>query len=360
MIGRRLIGPWVAGVMAVSIHAMTVEQSTMAQMAREVSKLFVILASIDKLLAPILELVPNVPPLFAQAAEAFCSNVRSVVSTAGVPYVFALAAAHVRRYQLFYCAAELEAFLALPETGSKPALDTEEAARMDAERRTRELGQSRTGREALNYDACHLLLELGKTEEVADSAAQLILQATVLTWGAFEVLSREVFRVWMNRTPRAYANLLADSDVRRRFDLSRISIERVAEYDFDLSGRLGDLLIEQNDLADLACIKATFFALFPADSGLRIALNERALWLLFQRRNLIVHRRGIIDGRYLEASGDRLSIGSRLGVQPTELKDYLKLVIEAARALISIGLISATDSPGNAEPGFGITTNPGL
>jgi hypothetical protein len=83
--------------MAVSIHAMTVEQSTMAQMAREVNELFVIPASTDKLLAPILELVPNVPPLFAQAAEAFCSNVRSVVSTAGVPYVFALAAAHVRR-----------------------------------------------------------------------------------------------------------------------------------------------------------------------------------------------------------------------------------------------------------------------
>jgi hypothetical protein len=157
--------------------------------------------------------------------------------------------------------------------------------------------------------------------------------------GAFEVLSREIFRSYLNLVPRASAKLLADPDVRKRFDLARISIEKVAEFDFNLSGRLGNMLIEVNDLADFGGIKAAFFALFPADSRLRSALNERTLWILFQRRNVIVHRRGIVDRQYVETCGDEHPIGSRLVVRPVELERYLELVTRAAHALVSIGLI---------------------
>ena len=162
---------------------MTIEQSTLAQMASEVNQLFVIPASPDRLLAPILDLARNVPPAFAEAAEAFCSNVRSVVSTAGIPYCFALAAAHEGRYQRFYCAAQLEATMMGLQNESEPALDTADVARVDAERRIQELGQSPEGREELNHATCQLLLNLAKSNEVAGAAAQLILQATVLTWG---------------------------------------------------------------------------------------------------------------------------------------------------------------------------------
>jgi hypothetical protein len=199
----------------------------------------------------------------------------------------------------------------------------------------KELQESPEGRDVLNHEVCRFLLDFTKHEQVGEAAAQLLLQAAVLTWGAFEVLSRDIFRAYLNSTPRAYANLLADADVRKRFDLSRVSIERVAEFDFDLSGKLGDLLIDQNDLADLGGIKATFVALFPSDSSLRVALSERDLWLLFQRRSLIVHRRGLVDQRYLDASGDKQSIGSLLTLRPRELKRYLEVVTNAAVALIS-------------------------
>jgi hypothetical protein len=226
------------------------------------------------------------------------------------------------------------------QDGSKPVLEKDEFARVDADRRIRELGESETGRKVFNHDACQLLLSLAKNADVADAATQLVLQATVLTWGAFEVLSREIFRSYLNLVPRASTKLLADSDVRKRFDLSRISIEKVAEFNFDLSSKLGDMLIEVNDLADFSGIKSAFFALFPMDSRLHSALNERALWLLFQRRNVIVHRRGIVDRQYVEASGNELPIGSRLMVRPVELERYLELVTIAAQALVSIGLLA--------------------
>lgn len=319
------------------------EQKNLEQLAHEVHKFFTIPGSKDSLLAPIVALIPQAPSGIAQIAEAFCSNVRSLVSTAGLPYIFALAAARGRRYQLFHCAAELEAVIVKNDGATKP----DEHPSFDARRRLQEMEASHEGRDVLNHEVCEFLIDFAKDKDISDAAAQLVSQAAVLTWSAFEVLSRDIFIAHLNSMPKAYTKLLADSDVRKRFDLSRVSIERVAEFNFDLTGKLGDLLIDQNDLADLGGIKATFVALFPSDSVLRQALNERDLWLLFQRRNLIVHRRGIVDQRYLDASGDEQSIGSRLTLRPTELDTYLKLVTNAARAEISAAIGLPTKAPGN-------------
>jgi hypothetical protein len=314
------------------------EREALLQIAKEVDQLFVIPASTDSLLAPIGALIPKAPLPLAQSVEAFCSSVRSVVLTAGLPYVFALTAARRRRRQLLQCAAELES--ALESDGRKserPIIDAQDA-HADADRRLTELEESRSGRDALNHEACHLLLSFATDDELGEALAQLILQAVVLTWSAFEVLSRDIFRTHLNCTPGAYTELSADADIRKRFDLSRVSIERVADFGFDLSSRLGDLLVEQNDLADLGGIKATFTALFPSDSRLRGALSERDLWLLFQRRSVIVHRCGITDQRYLDASGDQQPIGRRLAVRPRELKKHLESVTAAANTMISAAI----------------------
>jgi hypothetical protein len=328
------------------VFAVNDVHAELARIAGEVNELFFIPASIDSLLAPLQELILTVPPLFSQCAEAFCTSVRSVVSMAGIPYIFALTASQGRRYQLLLCAAELEA--SLSSSGSD-ATSSDDAARNDAQKRMQELVGSSEGRAVLNHDACGLLIDLGRTSQIADAAAQLLLQTTVLTWGAFEVLSREIFRIYLNCMPTACGKLLADPDIRKRFDLSRISVEKLADFDFNLSGKLGDLLVEQNDLSDLPGVKAALFALFPEDSRLRHVLSERILWILFQRRNLIVHRRGIIDARYVGASGEELPLGSQLRVRPADIKSYLGLVAKAAYALTSIGLRIPSASLKNQE-----------
>lgn len=269
---------------------------------------------------------------------------------AGLPYRFALAASEQRRYQSFSHAADIRALI-----DSHVARDNadekmrEDVARDIANKKMREFLDSTEGRAELNFEACRLLLDLAKTTETADAAAQLLLQTAVLTWGALEVLSREIFRIYLNCMPTACANLIGDSDIRKRFDLSRISIEKIAGFDFNLSGRLGDLLVEQNDLSDLPGMKAAFCVLFPEDSRLRDALGDRILWILFQRRNLIVHRRGIIDARYVAATGEELPLGSQLRVRPADIESYLGLVAKAAHALISIGLGIPSASLKNQE-----------
>ena len=76
-------------------------------------------------------------------------------------------------------------------------------------------------------------------------------------------------------------------------------------------------------------------ALFPANVRLRTALTQRDLWTLFQRRHLIVHRRGIVDRRYLEATGEGREMGARLAITPQELTKHLGVVVEAAGALVA-------------------------
>ena len=49
--------------------------------------------------------------------------------------------------------------------------------------------------------------------------------------------------------------LVSDVEVKKRFELAKISMHRVADVGFDLSSKLGELLVEQNDLADLGTIK---------------------------------------------------------------------------------------------------------
>ena len=70
-----------------------------------------------------------------------------------------------------------------------------------------------------------------------------------------------------------------------------------------LSKKIGTVLISQLNFGDLTNIKRVFAVLFPNALELVTCLNDPNLWLLYQRRHLIVHRRGIVDETYLERSG---------------------------------------------------------
>src|SRR2546426_7806906 len=234
---------------------MSSENAALLAIARQANTLFVIPGGIDRLLLPLTAIEPALGSVYQTIAAAFSTNVRSVVLTAGLPYMFALEASHRLRYRLFECAAELEAVLDSSDSEIAPAEVLSLAAQSDADRRMRELSGSSEGRASLNHDACTVLVRSGQSEDIRHAALQLVLQASVLTWGALEVLARDVFREYLNATPEACARLISDAEVKKRFELTKISMERVADFGFDLSSRLGELLVEQNDLADLATIK---------------------------------------------------------------------------------------------------------
>jgi hypothetical protein len=316
---------------------MTTDDAALLAVAQKANALFVIPGGIERILKPVSTASARLSSPYREIADAFETNIRSVIVTAGLPYMFALESSHRRRYQLLQCAAELEAVLA----GSSAEASTADGqgnqpcdAQADAAKRLSALSDTPTGRASLNQEACSVLLNVADSDNVREAASQLVLQAATLTWGAFEVAARDVVRAYLNLRPDAYTRLMSDPEVKKRFELTKISMQHVANLGFDLSSKLGELLAEQNDLTDLGTIKVTLSALFPHDARLRTALNERALWVLFQQRHLIVHRRGVVDRRYLEATGDTRSVGASVVLTPRELNRHVEVVVDAASSLL--------------------------
>jgi hypothetical protein len=75
----------------------------------------------------------------------------------------------------------------------------------------------------------------------------------------------------------------------------------------------------------------------------QLAREVNELFVIPASTDRLLHRRGIIDRRYLEVSGEQQPIGSRLALRPVELKIYLDVVTNAARALISAAFHLASE-----------------
>jgi hypothetical protein len=63
-------------------------------------------------------------------------------------------------------------------------------------------------------------------------------------------------------------------------------------------------------------------------------LDTPDLYLLNKRRNLIVHRRSIVDIQYKNSTSDSLNVGDELYIKPDDLDRYLAVVRDAGKELI--------------------------
>jgi hypothetical protein len=65
------------------------------------------------------------------------------------------------------------------------------------------------------------------------------------------------------------------------------------------------------------------------------ALNDNALWLLCQQRHLIVHRRGIVDAKYVESTGASAVLGELIEINPDNLESYMEKVVSTGQSILS-------------------------
>ena len=253
------------------------------------------------------------------------------------PYALAHAAAVDRHYQRISSGERIRALKLNQETGEDQAdleARREAVARKLANDRMAEFTGSPEGVNALINDSLLFLERALKDGTLSDSANELVLQGIVLCWGAFEVLARDTFVTLLNLQPQLAETLLRDPVAKRRFELSKVSLETLATHEFDLSGKMGTILAQQQDLSDLHSIKAVYEALFPTDNNLRDTLTDIDLRVLSQRRNLVVHRRGIIDDLYIKAVDCEQEVGEKLRILPDELEKYIRCSASPASALL--------------------------
>lgn len=116
-----------------------------------------------------------------------------------------------------------------------------------------------------------------------------------------------------------------------------IPVGLAAKYQFDLRRRLGTLLKPKFDFTSVDGIAKAYqkaFGEFPALEDLSGELNE-----LEHTRNLIVHRGGIVDEKFLRATNLKARQGKKLDIKISRVTRYVIAV-----TLGVVGLLQQAES----------------
>jgi len=205
-----------------------------------------------------------------------------------------------------------------------------------------------------NFPRDRLVVETGKaiarltSRTLAVPARELRWQGLVMTWGAFEVFARDFTQTLLNREPSLAQQLIAVPESKKIFNVKNLDLTELIDYGFDLSKSLGTFLLERADFSKIETVRFVLLTLFPLDEALRVAVLDPALWLLNQRRHLIVHKRGVVDAKYLKNTGDSLGIGESLAIKPVGVVDAVKTVANTGLRVVEAA--NRYTSPQQAPP----------
>ncbi len=155
-----------------------------------------------------------------------------------------------------------------------------------------------------------------------------------MIWGAFEVFVGDITVQILNSDPQLAALLLTNDTTKRHFPHKGIPIESLADHGFDVGKAMGSLLFGERQLDSLSLIKDIFSVLAPTNSELQKLLGSPALWILWQRRHLIVHHRGIIDKAYLAKTPDKMALGTQLELDGDYIDDAFILIRDVSIELL--------------------------
>jgi hypothetical protein len=283
-------------------------------------------------------LVLAAPPTYADLGQTFRKSLASTLSTVGLPFALATTSVLQSRYQRLHIA---ERIRALPvgdddDEGGEQQAAREANAAERAEERLREFQSSKDGMDQLIDDTCWFLLNSLRETAVEAASNELIQQGVVLLWSAFEVFFRDGIQTYLNENAEAVKSIAKDKPITKALKLEAFTLETLASYDFNISFDLGNMVVEKQDFSDLVAIKTICKAIFPDSCKLFDSLNERDLWLLCQRRHVIVHNRGCVDFKYLDKTHDDRALFAPLLLTPSEFENHFRAALKAGEAFLEV------------------------
>lgn len=307
---------------------------------RDMRAHFLVAPSTEEIFAKFDATIAPIPTEYRTIANTFRHNISAALSTVTLPFTLASTSVEQNHFQRIHIAERIRA-RSIEESTLQPGesieLAREQEAYTKANLRMKEFIQSEDGRNAFIQDVCTFLLT-SLAHGLEPAAQELLQQGVVLLWSAFEVLCRDTFEALLNEEPVKVQALVSNPITKRRFEAEKVSLDTLAQYGFDVSTQLGTILARQQDFSDLPTIKAVYSVLFPNNTNLNEALAHHDLWMLYQRRHLVVHRRGVIDQTYIKATGESLAVGTRLNISPQFYEDALRVVISAGISLFVLFL----------------------
>jgi len=296
-------------------------------LANSVREVFLVPPSFDESVAVLIERVELLPTRRKEIAQAFLENLNGVIRTLSIPFTYTYSQVHSLHWQRFLIAERIRA-RSLPNENER-----ESAARSNAKNKFEVFLAEENGLKVADEVFGRLAALKEETNSLA-AARELTRQGVVLIWSAFEVLARDIFIDLLNQYPSLADRLLANAAGRKRFTVEKIDWQTLSSFGFNLSSNLGTLLAQRADLDDIQTIRDAFGALFPNAGKCNQSLANYRLWHLYQTRNLIVHRRGVVDQRYIENTGTTLPIDAHMWVTPAEIEDFFGAVVAAGVEIV--------------------------
>ncbi|WP_138511935.1 hypothetical protein [Rhodoferax bucti] len=301
--------------------------TTPPSIASQVREVFLVPPDLGPARAAIIATAASGPEDLHLVAVAFAENLVGVIRTLSIPFQYTQSEVINLHWQRIHMAERIRALKSDSES-------TDDVGALEKAQFKFEAYQRQDGKDQIINDILARLLRLKEDPESLAAARELTRQGIVLVWSAMEVLARDAFVYLLDRQPSLSDLLLSDGTNRKRFSVERIDWQTLASYGFDMSKNLGQFLISRADLKNVPAIRATYQALFPLASSLHQTLSDKRLWDLSQKRHLIVHRRGLVDREYLEATGHAVAMGDDLWVTPAEVESYIEATQAAGMALL--------------------------
>jgi len=307
----------------------------------ELMKVFLVPFSVDAEAKPFQNYVMNLQQDFRGVAETFIDRLQATIQTTAIPFLLANQAAHDKHYQRFSMAERIRAL----KVGLEPDESEDEfkslrnnEARQTANSKMEAFVKSEEGLDLLVAETARFLLHQHSSSEIQAVAREILLQGTVATWSALEMLVGDELILLLDKHPELVPKFLSGPDTKRKFELPKLNLEELSSRGFDLSNQMGHLLLGERDLSNFATLKSACEALIDSNS-LREKLNDPTAWLLNQNRHLIVHRRGIVDEEYLCKTGAKLKVGDQLTISPKEFEVFLLYILSVGTEFLA-GLAS--------------------
>jgi hypothetical protein len=182
-----------------------------------------------------------------------------------------------------------------------------------------------------------VVIELGRAlrkPEVKQASYELLVQALISTWGVFEVFMSSMLIAVVNSNPALATTICSSAEYKRHLGKPVVDVDAIQLHGFDLSRAMGTILFSERRFDGLSTIKDLVPLALPTQR-VRVALSDRTLWLLNQRRHLFVHKRGKVDAEYLKNTGETMPLGARLVIQSHDVEECLLTVRDTIIAVAS-------------------------
>ncbi len=259
------------------------------------------------------------------------SALSSVLDAASVPFKLTCSFVQDMRFQQVLSAERIRS-LARTSSGGDHEVD-EAAAFASASIRMHDFVKSAEG---ADYLRDRILAELGRglmSDDVVRTSEELLLQSLVGVWGAFEVFASSFATAALNDRPEWVGRILRSEIGKRIFPKSGVAVEALERFGFNVASSMGYVLLEGKRLDSLSSL-ADLICSLVEDDDVQQCFKGPDLWLLNQRRHLVVHRRGVIDHDYLKKTGEKADVGQRLALVSVDLERHVETVCKTAIAIL--------------------------